>query len=268
MESVRLKATLTPQRHLQNATVGLDIGLSATSAPLPTPPIELTVRYPAGLGIELSELGLDTCTAERLEASGPRGCPADSIMGYGSALAEVQIGPRILRESAQVSLIRAPEHNGHLALLIDAEGTQPFLTRILFLGALLPAEAPFGGALRFTIPPIVSVPGGRDIALVHLHLILGPPNLVYYERLHGKTIAYHPRGIPLPSACPRAGLPFSASVRFLDGSRASTHTTVPCHVIPRARPARVLRPRPASLHRGSDQRATAGHRASHPAAIR
>jgi hypothetical protein len=244
-ESVRLRATLNPQQHLQDATVGLDVELGDSSAALPTPPTELTVRYPAGLGIELSELGLDTCTAERLESAGPRGCPADSKMGRGSALAEVQIGPRTLLEHAHVSLVRAPEEHGHLAMLVDAEGTQPLLTRILFVGVLLPAKAPFGGALRFTIPPIPSVPGGRDVALVRLHLIIGPPNLVYYERLHGKNIAYHPRGIPLPSACPRGGLPFSATVRFPNGGRASTHTTAPCHAIPRARLARVLRPRPA-----------------------
>jgi hypothetical protein len=194
-----------------------------------SPPVELTIRYPAGLEVELGELGLDTCTAARMEAVGPRGCAADSIMGYGSALAEVQVGQNILRESAHITLVRAPQHTGHFTLLLDAEGTEPLIARILMIGLLIPAKPPFGGALRLAIPSVASEPGGQDVALVHLNLALGPPDLFYYERLHGRTIAYRPRGIPLRGACPHGGRPFSAVVRFLDGRSASTHTTVRCH---------------------------------------
>lgn len=226
-DAVSLHATLTPQQNTKSVTVGVDINME-TSTP-PSPPTQLTIRYPLGVELDLGELGLDTCTAARIEALGPRSCPADSIMGYGSALTEVQLGSTSLHETAQLTLVRAPEHEGHLAVLVDAEGTEPLIARILLTGLLLPTKPPFGGAMQFTIPTIAGVPGGQDIALVRLELFVGPPNLVYYERLHGKTIAYHPTGIPLLGACPRDGRPFDATVRFLDGRRASAHTTARCH---------------------------------------
>jgi hypothetical protein len=227
MATVSLRAELTPQQHTQSVTVDLDFVIAAAAAP-PSPVTAVTIRYPAGLEIELGELGLGTCSAARMEAVGPRGCPANSIMGYGSAVAEVQVGTNILHETARVTLARAPEHNGRFTVLLDAEGTEPLIARILMVGLLLPAKPPFGGALQFSIPSIASVPGGQDIALVRLDLVLGPPSLVYHERLHGKTIAYHPRGIPLLGTCPRGGRPFGATVRFLDGRSASSRTTVRC----------------------------------------
>jgi hypothetical protein len=228
-EAVSLHATLSPQRGTQAVTVGMDIGV-APSTPS-SPPSELTIRYPIGLELELGELGLDTCAPARIEAVGPRGCPADSIMGYGSALAQVPVGSRLVHETARLALVRAPERDGHLALLVDAEGSEPLITRILLLGLLLPAKPPFGGVMRFTVPRVVSVPGGPDIALVRLDLTIGPPSLVYYEHRDGRTIAYHPKGIPLLGTCPADGLPFTATVRFLDGRRASTHTEVRCPLL-------------------------------------
>jgi hypothetical protein len=226
IEAVSLHATIAPQRHNRGVTVGIDI--SMTTATPPSPPAELTIRYPLGLEIELGELGLDTCTVARIQAVGARGCPADSIMGYGSALAAVQVGPTVLHETARLTLVRAPDRDRHLAVLVDAEGTEPVIAKLLLAGLLLPANSPFGGTMQFAIPSSAGVSGGQNIALMRLDLILGPPDLIYYERLRGKTIAYHPKGIPLLGACPRDGLPFSATVRFLDGRRASARTAVRC----------------------------------------
>jgi hypothetical protein len=60
-----------------------------------------------------------------------------------------------------------------------------------------------------------------------MHLTLGG-HLTYYERVHGRTIAYHPAGIGLPRSCPRGGFPFGATFSFLDGQHASARTKVAC----------------------------------------
>jgi hypothetical protein len=60
-----------------------------------------------------------------------------------------------------------------------------------------------------------------------MHLTLGG-RLTYYERVHGRNIAYHPAGIGLPRSCPRGGFPFAATFRFLDGRHAGAQTRVPC----------------------------------------
>jgi hypothetical protein len=222
-----LRASFTPERLGHGATVSLDIRTPAAGR-IAAPLSEVTVRYPAGLGIELSGLGIDTCSATRLEASGPKGCPADSLMGTGSALAEMRIGPTIVRENAQITIVRAPEREGHLAMFFYTQGKQPVIVRLIFTGVLLPASSPFGGAIKIAIPPIEGFPG-TDIAILHLHLVLGPPQLVYYERVHGHTVAYRPRRIRLPDTCPHGGFPFSATLAFLDGGRVNVSTAVPCH---------------------------------------
>jgi hypothetical protein len=224
--SVRLRATFTPEHLGQAAAVGLDITVVAPGA-LPPPLAEVSVRYPAGLGVALSGIGIDTCSAQRLESSGPKACPADSLMGTGNALTAMQVGPHILHEKTTITVVRAPERNGHLAMFFYAAGSDPLIARALFIGELIPAHQPFGGLIRITIPPITAEPG-QYIGIERLHLVLAPPWLTYYERIHGKTIAYHPKGIPLPTACPHGGFPFSATVVFLDGLEAKADTRVPC----------------------------------------
>ncbi len=226
--SVRLHATFTPEHLGKAAAVGLDIEVLAHGA-LPSPLAEVSVRYPAGLGVALSGVGIDTCSAQRLESSGPKACPADSLMGTGSALTALQVGPQILHEKTTVTVVRAPERNGHLAMFFYAAGTEPVIARALLIGELLPANQPFGGRIRITIPPITTLPG-QYIAIERLQLLLAPPGLTYYERIGGKTIAYHPKGIPLPTACPRGGFPFTATVVFLNGLAAKADTRVPCPV--------------------------------------
>ncbi len=223
---IRLHVTFAPEHLGQTAAVGLDIKVVAPGD-LPPPLAEVSVRYPAGLGIALSGLGIDTCSAQRLESSGPRACPADSLMGTGSALTAMQIGPQILHEKANITVVRAPDRSGHLAMFFYAAGNQPIIARALFTGELLPAHQPFGGRIRIMIPPITTLPG-QDIAIVRLHLVLGPPGLTYYERIRSKTIAYHPKDIPLPRVCPRGGFPFGATVVFLNGLEARADARVPC----------------------------------------
>jgi hypothetical protein len=227
-QSVRLHATLTPERLGQGTTIGFSFQIAAPDGRVPPPLTEVNIRYPSELAIALSGLGLATCTTEVLEESGPAGCPTDSLMGYGSALAEIPIGPEIFQETAQVTLVRAPVQDGHLALLFFANGASPVSTQIVFPGLILPAPTPFGGRIHIKVPLVPSLPAAPDVALVQLRTTLGPRHITYHENVHGRWVSYHPQGILLPNSCPRGGFPFAATLAFLDGSHATAHTTVPC----------------------------------------
>jgi hypothetical protein len=85
------------------------------------------------------------------------------------------------------------------------------------------------------VPLVPSLPEAPDVAVVQLHATFGPKDLTYYEREHGKLVAYHPKGILLPNTCPHGGFAFSASFTFLDGSHTTAQTRVPC---PAGAPAR------------------------------
>lgn len=224
--SVQLDPSFTPERLGHGATVSFGVQLGDARGGL-APLTEVAVRYPAGLQIGLSGLGLDTCTQQRLEAVGPRGCPSDSLMGDGSAVTEMPVGPSVVREQAQITIVRGPEREGHFTMLFYAAGVQPVIVKAVFTGLLLPAGAPYGGVIRIELPVIQGLPGS-NIAVVRLHVELGPPQLTYYERVRGKLVAYHPKRIALPERCPRGGFPFSATLAFLDGSRAEASTRVRC----------------------------------------
>jgi hypothetical protein len=228
LQSVRLHATFTPEHLGHETTVGFAFQITASGNRVPSPLTGIEVSYPVELGFALSELGLANCSARALEAFGPPGCPTNSLMGYGTALAEIPIGPLILRETVQVDAFRAPNHDGHLALLIYAAGETPVSAQIAFPAVVLPAPAPFGGRLDMSIPLVPSLPEAPDVAVVQFHSTLGPQHIRYREHVHGRILEYEPKGIPLPARCPRGGFPFAAEFRFMDGSNAVAHTAVPC----------------------------------------
>jgi hypothetical protein len=225
---VKLNATLAPERLGRGTTIGFGFQITAPANRVPPPLTEITVSYPNNLGIALSGVGLATCTPAILEEAGPQGCPSDSLMGYGTALAEIPIGPEIIRETADVTLIRGPTQSGHIALLFYANGETPVSAQLVLPGLLLPAPAPFGGHININVPLIPSLPEAPDVAVTELRSTLGPRDLTYHERIHGHWLSYHPKGILLPNNCPQGGFPFAAELHFQNGSHTRAHTTVAC----------------------------------------
>ena len=227
-QSVALGTSFTPYRLGAPTTIDLNLQIQAPVGEIPSALTEVEVRYPQNLGFALSGLGLAVCSSSTLEAAGSGGCPANSIMGHGNARAELRFGPQLVTENASISIARAPDQEGHIALLLYASGPSPVNTQILSPAQLLPTGPPFGGRLDMQLPLIPSVPGAPDVAIVSLHVSLGPQGLTYYEQTEGNTLAFTPKGILLPPTCPRGGFPFAATFSFLDGSHPATRTTVPC----------------------------------------
>jgi hypothetical protein len=227
-QSAKLHVTFTPERLGQATTVNIGIQIVTPTNNVPSPLTELNVRYPGDLGIAVSGLGLSTCSQAGLETFGPLGCPADSRMGQGSALAEIQIGPAIEREAAEVAIIRASAQDGQFALLFYANGKTPVSAQVTFSGQLLPGPGPDNETIHIGIPLVPSLPGAPDVAITRLHATIGPRGLTYYEHIQGKVVPYYPKGILLPDRCPRGGFPFAARFTFQDGSHSSAATTVPC----------------------------------------
>ncbi len=227
-QSVMLHATLTPEHLGHSTTIGFSFKIAAPGNQVPPPLTSAEISYPVELAFALSELGLATCPLHTLEIHGVEGCPPNSLMGYGTALAEIPIGPSIDTESAQVTILRAANRAGHLALRIYIDAPSPVSGQITFPALVLPATAPYGGLLDMNIPLITSLPEGPDVAVVQFHSTLGPLHLHYREHTHGHTIEYEPNGVPLPDKCPHGGFQFAARFAFKDGSHSQATTTVPC----------------------------------------
>lgn len=235
-QSVRFQAAFSPKRPGQRTSAEFNIQIAAPNGRVPPPLTQASVRYPAGLGLALSGLGIDTCSRQKLEVIGVNGCPASSYIGEGSAMAEIQFGPDILREEAHVSLLRTPEEQGQqLAMLFLVDAEQPVSAQPILNGLLLPASRPYGGRIDIAVPLVESLPGAPYVAVVQIHLVIGPRGLTYYEHVAGKLVPYHPRGLRLPERCPRGGYPFALALGFLDGSSGTATASVPCPRVSRRR---------------------------------
>ncbi len=228
--TVTLKAGLQPERLGSGTTIKFAFSIAYHETPSPLRVMELL--YPGNLGIGTSGLGLSTCRAATLENHGPPGCPSNSVMGYGSGLAEVPFDHRTLYEPVKLTTFMAPLQDGHLGLLFFADGEFPVNAELVIPSVVLPSQAPFGGDLTTSVPIVPTWPEGPDVVLTRFSTTLGPGigrrRVTYWEYSRRRYIPYHPRGILLPRQCPRSGFPFAAAFTFENGVHARARAVVPC----------------------------------------
>ena len=229
-----LQASLSPDRLGAYATVFIGFRISSIPTWEQVPLTKVSVDLPSETGLATSGLGLENCLRPRLEEVGLLGgCPSDSLMGRGTATAEIPFAGELVVESAQVDVFSARVQNGRLALMVFVEAHSPVETELVFPATVVPAPPPYSEGIETNVPLVPTVPEGPDVAVTHFQMALGstptgPDHFVYYRRVHGHRVAYAPRGLLLPPTCPRGGFPFNAQFAFQDGSTATAHTTVPC----------------------------------------
>jgi hypothetical protein len=246
-QSARLEVSLTPEHLGQGTTVEFGFDIAAIGGGVPSPVTQIDLRYPKHLGIATGGLGIASCTTTFLSELGPEGCPSQSLMGYGTATAEIQGVAEIIEERAITAVFMAPLAKGNINLAFYVNGKTPLAAYLLFPGLLLPAAPPYGGDLAITVPLLESFPNGPDVALVKLRSTIGPLGVTYYEHIHHEFVPYQPSGIILPSSCPSHGFPFAVSFAFADGSHTTSRATVPCPHAPRRRPGAAAAARAPDL---------------------
>jgi hypothetical protein len=235
-----LQASLSPDRLGAYATIYIGFRISSIPAGEQEPLTNVSVYLPSEIGLATSGLGLENCLRSRLEEVGLLGCPSNSLMGRGTATAEIPFAGELVVESAQVDVFSAPVQNGRLALMVFADAHSPVGAELVFPATVVPAPPPYSEGIETNVPLVPTVPEGPDVAVTHFQMALGstptgPDHFVYYRWVRGRRVAYSPRGLLLPPTCPRGGFPFKAQFAFQDGSTATAGTTVPC---PRTKPRR------------------------------
>lgn len=218
------------------APSALRIGLHLDSKRKPTPVRELQLLYPQSLGVVSSGLGLAACEPSAsdlaqiiVDSSGRGGCPRNSVMGYGTAVAEVRLSDgQVIPEYATLTMLSGPFGVDGLGIVIYVDGQRPFGGRLMFAGQIGAAPPPYGGALGFSLPDVPSLHGVAVVALVDIEITVASPRITYLRRTRGGSVPYRPEGIVLPNRCPRGGFRFRAHVGFQDGSRLTTSTVLPC----------------------------------------
>jgi hypothetical protein len=227
-EKATLTTSFTPDRLGASTTVGFSFNIKTTEGLAPPPLNSIHLHMPAGMNYTETTLGLAICQPEVLATEGLAGCPANSRLGFGSAFVEVPFGNGSGTELPEIQAVMGPSNNGNIVVLFYANGKTPVSAQLVFKGEVQPASGPFGSQLATLVPPIPSVPGGNNVAILSVKATIGPEDLTYYKHVHGKLLPFKPLGIGVPEHCPRGGFPFSASFTFEDGSATSASAKVPC----------------------------------------
>lgn len=225
---IKLKVGFSPDKPGASTTVSIGFTIQTQGGIVPPALTEVEFKLPAGMGLGTTDLGERVCTTRILELKGVSGCPANSYMGLGEALVEVPFGPEIISEHVNLAILMAPAREEHTTVLFLAYGLTPVSAEIIFHGELLNADGRYGGELHALIPLTPTLPGAPDAAVVRMTTTLGPKGVTYYKTKKGRRVPYRPSGMVIPRVCPHGGYPFAVTFTFVDGSTASTTTSVPC----------------------------------------
>jgi hypothetical protein len=182
---------------------------------LPLQTRKLVLYFPAGTKIDAT--GFPTCTAAKLEITGPEGCPKQSRIADGTVGVADQIGTgEATREEGALEVFITPG-NGVVAY---ANASAPISAQIVIPAHWETAPPPYGPKLTFEIPLVDSVPGALPVSGTSLHVKAGAA-----IRKNGKTYYYG----RVPTKCPKGGFfPGKGEVTLEGGQTIVTEVKVPC----------------------------------------
>jgi hypothetical protein len=210
--------SLSPRRLGAKGALVIAIHYAAPESGVPSPVRRAVLRFPAGLGIEIPHLR--SCSIARLRTLGASGCPAQSQLGHGHALAEARAGSQIITEGISLWLFLGPFNNSlQPSFEILAQGYTPFDERVVLTGIAIPDKPPYGEDLVISIPSIPTVPLEPDASIVTMSLTVG------VSKPRNPNDA---NTVVMPTSCPSDGFPFAAEFTYADGSSGNSLATAPC----------------------------------------
>lgn len=194
----------------------LSFALGVGEEGVPPPVTHVTLRLPAGLGVDLH--GVATCSPEALRRKGRAGCSPRSLIGRGHAVVEVHAGSQAIPEEALVWAFRG---TGQGAVEILSRGETPLQQQTLSSGALSRDGGPYGLRLAIAVPRIPTLVYEPDGSIISYSLTIGAAGSK--PRAHAAGVA-----ITVPRHCPAGGFPFAAEFTFADFTTARASASVPC----------------------------------------
>ncbi len=214
--SASIAATMHPNRPHARGAVTLSVVYSGGEFGLPSPVRGLTLRFPAGLGLDIPRLS--ACNVTELERIGPRACPSRSVIGSGNMLFAARTGSAIVEEKVTLRAFLGPPNNLEPTIAIFAEGSKPIGEEDVVTGRMSPDHIPFGERILMHIPPLPTLPQQPDASLLSLSLTIGST--------HPHALAAN--AVVMPGRCPRGGFPFASESIYADGTHDRVLTTSPC----------------------------------------
>jgi hypothetical protein len=224
--TLTIHASFTPDKLGAPTNLSGTAKFTSDTGGTPPPISNFTVYAPAGMGVDIR--GTGTCTAAKLEANGPTGCPADSRAGFGNGMALLELAKQVIHEPYTIDLFFAPKENGHLVFLAYVDAVSPASVELVLVAKEVHAPKPYGFGLSVEVPPIPTLPEASDASVEGVSITLGATNIAYYKTVHGKKRLFHVRGIVVPKTCPPGGFPLETILQFADGTSNISKTAIAC----------------------------------------
>jgi hypothetical protein len=218
--SATIAPSLSPDRLGARASLTFSISYAGGEFGVPSAVRHSVLRFPVGMSLDIPRLR--ACKAARLRAHGPSGCPAQSEIGSGHALAETHAGSQITTEEVELHAFLGPPENLQPTFEIFAQGYTPLDEYVVFTGKVMSANAPYGEELEMSIPPVPSLPLEPDASIATFSLTVGAGRGTGTRPPHsGSTVS-------VPRRCPAGGFPFAAEFTYADGSVGSALARIAC----------------------------------------
>lgn len=226
--SARLHVAFVPDLAGSHTTIEMALNVLGSNGRPPPPLRSFALRLPAGMGIATTTLGEANCYPASLIAAGLSGCSANALLGYGSATVAVAVESHTVVEHALLHALMGPPRNNEVEVLFYAQAITPVFGQLVLPAVLAEDVAPYGERLQTYVPLVEVWPEGPDLALERISTTIGPLHITYHRRVGSRVVPFKPRGILIPSVCPRSGYPFAALLSFVDGTGAHASFHVPC----------------------------------------
>ena len=189
-----------------NLSIGADLG--STDGTVPSPIRDM--RFSFTKGAEVHPEAFATCTLTVLTTKGPAGCPSDSRLGKGTAVANV-LGTAY---PATIAVFNGPEQGGSRKVLFYARALQ---TVVIPIQATLKraSGAKYGWALDVPVQQI-QVTKGQFASITSFAVTVGG--------IGRKGVPF----IEAPTSCSGAGWPFLGKFTYQDGATGTASATISC----------------------------------------
>jgi hypothetical protein len=217
-----------PDRLGASTTIAFNLTVTGRDRQPPSALTHLDLHLPAGIGLLESTLGLASCNRTTLLRRGLAGCSTNARVGVGHARVKLAYETGTIEAHANVTALLGVSQREGIPVLFYFDVLHPVYGRFVLSGEMVQDSSPFGEQLVTSEAPIAIGPEGPDVAITRLNMTLGPLGLTYYRRIHGRTVAFEPKGFSVPTSCPRAGFPFAADLTFVDGTHVRARSAVPC----------------------------------------
>jgi hypothetical protein len=236
-ERASFRAAFAPDRLGAETTIELTMTLTSTiPGGVPSPITGFAMHVPSELELIGSGLGVAVCHPNALRIAGLSGCSPNAQLGVGSAKVEIPIGPDAVVEETALVALMGPPVNEQTGVLVLGVASTPVAAELVFPGVLYAGPAAAGGGIGETLATVIpekeieTLPGAADASVTYFQLNIGPDHLSYRRRVHGRSVAYRPKGIALPPICPHHGFQFVVDLTFEDGTALAAQDDVPCPV--------------------------------------